>query len=97
MLPLQGKGFRYVEALVITLVATSGICFAAEIIFSKPNVAGILQRYLPNPEIVRNPEMLYIAVGILGATVMPHNLYITFCARTNSRLATYFKEKMGSN
>ena len=76
LLLLQGKGFRYVEALVITLVATVGICFAAEIIFSKPDLAGILQGYLPKPEVVRNPEMLYIAIAILGATVMPHNLYL---------------------
>jgi len=76
LLLLQGKGFRYVEALIITLVATVGICFAAEIIFSQPDIAGILAGYLPKPEIVRNPEMLYIAIGILGATVMPHNLYL---------------------
>jgi manganese transport protein len=76
LLLLQGKGFRYVEALVITLVATVGICFAAEIIFSQPDLAGILQGYLPKPEVVRNPEMLYIAIAILGATVMPHNLYL---------------------
>jgi manganese transport protein len=76
LLLLQGKGFRYVEALVITLVATVGICFASEIIFSKPDVAGILQGYLPKPEVVRNPAMLYIAIAILGATVMPHNLYL---------------------
>ena len=76
LLFLQGKGFRYVEALVIILVATVGICFAAEIIFSRPDVAGILSGYLPKPEILQNPEMLYIAIGILGATVMPHNLYL---------------------
>jgi manganese transport protein len=76
LLFLQGKGFRYVEALVITLVATVGICFGAEIWFSQPDMGGIFQGYLPNSEIVRNPEMLYIAVGILGATVMPHNLYL---------------------
>jgi manganese transport protein len=76
LLLLQGKGFRYVEALVITLVATIGICFAAEIIFSQPDVTGILQGYLPKSEVVRNPEMLYLAIGILGATVMPHNLYL---------------------
>jgi manganese transport protein len=76
LLMLQGKGFRYVEALVISLVATIGICFAAEIIFSQPDLAGILQGYLPKPEVVRNPEMLYIAIAILGATVMPHNLYL---------------------
>lgn len=76
LLFLQGKGFRYVEALVIMLVATVGICFAAEIIFSRPDVVGILSGYLPKPEILQNPEMLYIAIGILGATVMPHNLYL---------------------
>ncbi len=76
LLFLQGKGFRYIEALVITLVATVGICFAVEILFSRPDVGGILQGYLPNREIVRNPEMLYLAIGILGATVMPHNLYL---------------------
>ncbi|MCY7320540.1 MAG: Nramp family divalent metal transporter [Phormidesmis sp. CAN_BIN36] len=76
LLFLQGKGFRYIEALVITLVATVGICFAAEILFSRPDVGSILQGYLPNREIVRNSEMLYLAIGILGATVMPHNLYL---------------------
>ena len=76
LLFLQGKGFRYIEALVVMLVATVGICFAAEILFSRPDVGGILQGYLPNREIVRNSEMLYLAIGILGATVMPHNLYL---------------------
>lgn len=76
LLYLQGKGFRYVEALVISLVATVGVCFAAEILFSRPDMGGILSGYVPNSEIFRNPEMLYIAIGILGATVMPHNLYL---------------------
>jgi manganese transport protein len=76
LLFLQGKGFRYVEALVIVLIATVGACFAAEILFSHPSVGGILQGYIPNREIVRDPQMLYIAIGILGATVMPHNLYL---------------------
>lgn len=76
LLFLQGKGFRYVEALVITLVATVGICFTAEIIFSKPDFGGILLGYVPKSEILQNQEMLYIAIGILGATVMPHNLYL---------------------
>src|ERR687885_1387280 len=76
LLFLQGKGFRYVEALVITLVATVGVCFTAEILFSKPDVGGILLGYAPKVEIVADPGMLYIAIGILGATVMPHNLYL---------------------
>jgi manganese transport protein len=76
LLMLQNKGFRWLEAVVITLVATIGVCFAAEIIFSRPDVAGILSGFVPSPQIVTNPEMLYIAIGILGATVMPHNLYL---------------------
>ncbi len=76
LLFLQGKGFRYVEGLVILLVTTVGISFAAEIIFSRPDLWGILRGYIPKPEILQNPEMLYIAIGILGATVMPHNLYL---------------------
>ncbi|MES2437501.1 MAG: Nramp family divalent metal transporter [Verrucomicrobiota bacterium] len=73
---LQQKGFRYVEALVITLILTIGGCFAAELIFSKPNIGGIVHGFVPSAEILKNPQMLYIAIGILGATVMPHNLYL---------------------
>jgi manganese transport protein len=76
LLLLQNKGFRYVEALVIMLVATVGLCFAAEILFSQPDTGGILMGYLPATKIFQNPDMLYLAVGILGATVMPHNLYL---------------------
>src|SRR6266508_1857188 len=73
---LQNKGFRYIEALVVTLIVTIGGCFLAEIIFSKPNLAAVMGGFLPKFEILRNPEMLYVAIGILGATVMPHNLYL---------------------
>jgi len=73
---LQNKGFRYIEALVITLIGTIGLCFFVEIIFSKPNVASLLGGFVPSLDIVRNKEMLYIAIGIIGATVMPHNLYL---------------------
>ncbi|WP_392530474.1 Nramp family divalent metal transporter [Nostoc sp. C117] len=76
LLFLQHKGFRYTEALVIILVTTVGFCFIAEILFSRPDMGGILFGYLPKGEILQNPEMLYIAIGILGATVMPHNLYL---------------------
>lgn len=76
LLLLLNKGFRYTEGLVILLVATVGICFGLEIIFSRPDVGGILSGYLPKMEILQNPEMLYLAIGILGATVMPHNLYL---------------------
>jgi manganese transport protein len=73
---LQNKGFRYLEALVVTLILTIGACFFAEIIFSRPELAGVLAGFWPRAEIIKNPEMLYIAIGILGATVMPHNLYL---------------------
>ncbi len=73
---LQNKGFRMLEALVVTLILTIGACFLAEIIFSRPDFAGVLRGFVPRMEVVRNPEMLYIAIGILGATVMPHNLYL---------------------
>jgi manganese transport protein len=76
VLYLQNKGFRLLEALVISLVAVVGACFLFEIIISRPELAGIARGFVPSLEIVRNPEMLYIAIGILGATVMPHNLYL---------------------
>src|SRR6201981_4172448 len=76
VLYLQTKGFRYIEAIVITLIALIGSCFAAELIFSKPSPTGILLGFIPNPGIVANQEMLYVSIGILGATVMPHNLYL---------------------
>ena len=73
---LQKKGFRYIETLVVILILTIGGCFLAEIIFSKPSFAGIAKGFVPSREILTNPEMLYVAIGILGATVMPHNLYL---------------------
>jgi len=74
---LENKGFRYIEALVVTLIGTIGICFGLEILFSRPEIAGIAKGFfVPNTEILHNTEMLYIAIGILGATVMPHNLYL---------------------
>ena len=73
---LQNKGFRYIEALVVTLMITIGVCFFAEIVFSKPSVVAVLGGFAPKFEIVSNPAMLFIAMGILGATVMPHNLYL---------------------
>ncbi|MGH9915450.1 MAG: Nramp family divalent metal transporter [Pyrinomonadaceae bacterium] len=76
LLMLQSRGFRLLEAVVITMVATIGFCFAAEIIFSRPDMVGIAKGFIPSKEIITNPEMLYIAIGILGATVMPHNLYL---------------------
>jgi manganese transport protein len=76
VLYLQTKGFRYIEAIVITLIIIIGGCFTAELIFSKPGITGVLLGFIPGPHIVSNQEMLYVSIGILGATVMPHNLYL---------------------
>src|ERR1700720_1956539 len=73
---LQTKGFRYIEALVITLIATIASCFAAELIVAKPSIVGVVLGFVPGPQIITNREMLYIGIGIIGATVMPHNLYL---------------------
>ena len=76
ILLLQDRGFRYLEALVVTLILTIGGCFAVELYLVKPDVVGVLGGFIPRLEILRNSEMLYVAIGILGATVMPHNLYL---------------------
>jgi manganese transport protein len=76
VLALQGRGFRWIEALVITLIFTIAGCFAYEIFFAQPLWREAASGLLPTAEILRNREMLYLAIGILGATVMPHNLYL---------------------
>ncbi len=76
VLYLQNRGFRYVEALVIAVIVTIGSCFLAELIFAKPDLGGVMSGFLPSTELLKNKEMLFIAIGILGATVMPHNLYL---------------------
>jgi manganese transport protein len=76
ILLLQHKGFRYLEAFVIALVATIGVCFAVELVMAQPAIGEVVRGLVPRTEIITNPAMLYIAIGILGATVMPHNLYL---------------------
>jgi manganese transport protein len=73
---LQTRGFRYIESLVIILIATIAACFAAELFFTKPAIGPMLHGFLPHAEILKNSNMLYVAIGIIGATVMPHNLYL---------------------
>jgi manganese transport protein len=76
VLYLQNRGFRYVEALVVGLILLIAGSFAIEIYLAKPALVPMVAGFIPRAEVVRNPEMLYIAIGILGATVMPHNLYL---------------------
>ncbi len=76
VLYLQNRGFRYVEAIVLTLILGIAGCFAIELWMAKPDPVALATGIIPTVEILRNPEMLYISIGILGATVMPHNLYL---------------------
>lgn len=76
ILALQRYGFRRLEAFIIALIAIIALCFIYELIASRPELAPLLTGFVPTTKIVTNPAMLYIAIGILGATVMPHNLYL---------------------
>jgi manganese transport protein len=73
---LQKLNFRYLEAFVIILLLFIGACFWSEIVFSHPDLGAVLKGFIPRSEILTNPEMFYVSLGILGATVMPHNLYL---------------------
>src|SRR4051812_14562423 len=76
ILLLQHRGFRLVEALVAALIVTIGVCFAIEIFMARPDWGGVARGFVPTPRLFQDGDMLYIAIGILGATVMPHNLYL---------------------
>jgi manganese transport protein len=76
LLYLQNKGFQILERIVASLIFLIVVCFGYELLVSRPDVADVIGGLLPRAEIVTNPAMLYIAIGILGATVMPHNLYL---------------------
>ena len=73
---LQNLGFRWIEAFVVSLLIVIFGCFGVQLFMAQPDVAAIFGAALPSPEILSNPAMLYVAMGILGATVMPHNLYL---------------------
>lgn len=76
VLAIQGYGFRLIEAFVITLIASIAVCFAYEIFFAQPQIKDIMQGFVPNKQILTDHDMLYSAIAILGATIMPHNLYL---------------------
>lgn len=76
LLYLQKKSFRIIESIVIVLMVTIFVVFAFEVIISKPEISALFGGFIPKAEIATNPQMLFIALGILGATVMPHNLYL---------------------
>ncbi len=76
LLLLMNRGFRYIEAFIVALLVVIATCFLVQIVLAAPPMAAMLGGFVPSHEIVTNPAMLYIAIGILGATVMPHNLYL---------------------
>src|SRR5881296_3847410 len=76
VLYMQQKGFRLLEALVVVLIATIAGCFLFEILIARPSLGAVATGFVPATSILRDPDQLYIAIGILGATVMPHNLYL---------------------
>lgn len=73
---LQNLGFRWIEAIIIALLGIITACFAVQIFLADPDWGGIIRGFAPTTDIVKNPDMLYLALGIIGATVMPHNLYL---------------------
>ena len=76
VLLLQRLGFRYLEAFIIMMLGVIAICFAVQIAMANPEWGAVIRGFVPITEILKNPEMLYLALGIIGATVMPHNLYL---------------------
>jgi len=90
---MQHRGFRYVEALVIGLIVLIAGSFAIELWLARPEMAALAVGFIPRSEIVRNPDMLYIAIGILGATVMPHNLYLHSSIVQTRRYGGSFESK----
>ena len=73
---LQNIGFRWIEAFIVTLLGVIAICFGIQIAMANPDWAAVIKGFAPTTQVVTNPDMLYLALGILGATVMPHNLYL---------------------
>jgi manganese transport protein len=73
---LQNLGFRWIEAFIVTLLGVIAVCFAIQIALANPDWASVIRGFAPTTDVVRNPDMLYLAIGIIGATVMPHNLFL---------------------
>ena len=73
---MQNLGFRWIEAFIVTLLGVITVCFAIQIALADPDWGAVIRGFAPTTEIVTNPDMLYLAIGIIGATVMPHNLYL---------------------
>ncbi len=92
VLALQHRGFRLIESFVITLIGTMMVIFGLELFYAKPDWGGVAKGFIPTIDLVRNHEMLYIGLGILGATVMPHNLYLHSSIIQTRRIGKSFGE-----
>lgn len=93
VLYLQNLGFRWIEAFIIALLAIITACFAVQIFLADPVWAEVIRGFAPTTDIVRNPEMLYLALGIIGATVMPHNLYLHSAIVQTRKVGDTLEEK----
>ncbi len=93
LLSLQDKKFRVLELIVFSLIMVILGCFIYELIVAKPEIAGILNGLIPRTEILTNPKMLFIAIGIMGATVMPHNLYLHSAIVKTRNIGNDLKDK----
>ena len=90
---MQNLGFRYLEVFVVTMLAVIAACFAIQIAMADPDWGAVIRGFAPTTEIVTNPEMLYLALGILGATVMPHNLYLHSGVVQTRRFGTNIEDR----
>ncbi len=73
---MQNLGFRWIEAFIVTLLGVIALCFAIQIAIADPEWGAVIRGFAPTTNVITNPDMLYLAIGIIGATVMPHNLYL---------------------
>jgi manganese transport protein len=90
---MQNLGFRYVEAFIVTLLGVIAVCFAVQIAMANPDWRAVIVGFAPTIEIVKNPDMLYLAIGIIGATVMPHNLFLHSGVVQTRRFGELVEEK----
>src|SRR4029079_7549853 len=90
---MQNLGFRWIEAFVVTMLGVITVCFAIQIAMADPEWGAVIKGFAPTTDIVTNPDMLYLALGILGATVMPHNLYLHSGVVQTRRFGTSIEDR----
>jgi manganese transport protein len=94
---MQNLGFRWIEAFIVTLMGVIALCFVVQIAMANPDWAAVIKGFAPTTEIIRNPDMLYLAIGIIGATVMPHNLYLHSGVVQTRRFGTSVADRREAN